>query len=62
MQPREIIFVKGYEVLSFGRNVGKNIGKNISKILSGKYRQKILDHGKKSATNALKTSSKKVIH
>ena len=43
MQPREIIFVKGYDVLSFG----KNVGKNISKILSGKYRQKIIDHGKK---------------
>ena len=47
MQPREIIFVKGYDVLSFGKNVGKNVGKNISKILSGKYRQKIIDHGKK---------------
>ena len=36
--------------------MGKNIGKNISKSLSGKYRQKLLDHAKQSATDALKTS------
>ena len=34
----------------------KNIGKNISKNLSGKYRQKLLDHAKESATDGLKTS------
>ena len=39
--------------------MGKNIGKNISKNLSGKYSQKLLDHAKKSATVALKTTSKK---
>ena len=39
----------------------KNIGKNISKSLSGKYSQKVLGHAKQSATDALKTSSKKVI-
>ena len=39
----------------------KDIGKNISKSLSVKYSQKIPDHAKKSATDALKTSSKKVI-
>ena len=33
----------------------KNIGKNISKNLSGKYRQKLIDHPKQSATDALKT-------
>ena len=45
--------------------MGKTIGKNISKNLSGKYspgmlamRQKLLDHAKKSAADALKTSSK----
>ena len=48
--------------------MGKNIGKNISKNLSGKYspsmlpmRQKILDHAKKFATDALKTFSERVI-
>ena len=35
--------------------------KNISKDLSGKYSQKRFDHAKKSATHALKTSSKRVI-
>ena len=48
--------------------MGENIGKNKSKNLSGKYspgmlamRQKLLDHVKQSATDALKTSSKRVI-
>ena len=36
----------------------KNIGKNISKNLSGKYRQKRLDHAKISATDAIKTSKR----
>ena len=46
----------------------KNIGKNISKNFSSKCgpgmlaaRLKLLDHAKKSATDALKTSSKRVI-
>ena len=61
VQPRDRIFVKDYGFLSFATNMGKNIGKNISKNLSGKYSQKLLDHSKKSATDALKTSSKRVI-
>ena len=46
----------------------KSIGKNISKNLSHKYspgmlamRQKLLDHVKKSATDAFKTDSKRAI-
>ena len=35
VQPRDRIFVKGYEFLSFAKNMGKNIGKNISENLSG---------------------------
>ena len=61
VQSRDRIFVKGYEFLSFAKNMGENIHKNLSKILSGKYSQKLLDHSKKSATDALKTSSKRVI-
>ena len=61
VQPRKLIFVKGYGFLSFAKNIGKNIGKNISKNLSRKYSQKVLDHAKKSATDALKTSSKRVL-
>ena len=61
VQPRKLIFVKGYGFLSFAKNLGKNIGKNISKNLSRTYSQKVLDHAKKSATDALKTSSKRVL-
>ena len=53
--------VKGYEFLSFAKNMSKNIGKNISKSQSDKYSQKRLDHAKQYATDALKTFSKRVI-
>ena len=36
----------------------RNVGKNISKTLSSKYSEKLLDHAKESATDALKTTSK----
>ena len=39
----------------------KNIGKNRSKKLSGKHNQKLLDHAKQPATDALKTISKRLI-
>ena len=41
--------------------MGKNIGKNIGKNLSGKYSQERLDHIKQSATDTLKTISKRAI-
>ena len=47
--------------MSFARNVDQNVGKNISKKLSSKYSQKLLDHAKKSATDALKTASERAI-
>ena len=56
VQPRCRIFIKGYGFLSFAKNRGKNIDKNISKNLSGKYRQKLLDDAKQSATDAFKTA------
>ena len=61
VQPRDRIFVKGYGFLFFAKNMGKNIGKNMSKNLSGKYRQKLLGHAIQSVTDALKTTSKRVI-
>ena len=61
VQNTDQVFVKDYGFLSFAKNMGKNIGKNISKILSGKYSLKPLDHAKKSATDGLKTSSKRII-
>ena len=64
VQPRYIIFVKGYGILSFAKNMGKNISEN----LSGQYdpgilaaHRKLLDHAKQSATDPLKTSLKRVI-
>ena len=59
-EPRDWILVKGHGFLSLA-NIGKNLGKNISKNVSKKYSQKRLDHAKKSATDAIKTASKKAI-
>ena len=65
VQPRDRIFVKGYGLLSFAKNMGKNIGKNISKNLKSKYgpgmlamRQKLLDRAKQSVTDTIKNFSK----
>ena len=60
VQPRDRLFVKGYGFLSLGKRMGKDIGKNITENLSGKYSQKLLHHVKQSATDALKTISKKI--
>ena len=35
IEPRDWILVKGYELLSFAKNMGKDLGKNISEKLSG---------------------------
>ena len=58
---KPIWFVKGYGLLPFANNMGENINKNESKSLNSKYSQKLLDHAKQSATDAFKTSSKRVI-
>ena len=55
--PRNWIFVKGYGFLSSAKNMVRHISKN----LSSKYSQKLLDHAKKSLTDAIKTASKKAI-
>ena len=51
IEPRNRIYVKGYEFLSFAKNIGKN--------LSNKYSQKFIDTAKKSASNAIKMHHKK---
>ena len=38
-----------------------NFDENVSKNLGSKYSQKLVDHAKQSATDALKTASKKAI-
>ena len=53
IEPRERIYVKGYEFLSFAEQTGRN--------LSNKYGQKLIDTAKKSATDALKIASKRAI-
>ena len=49
IEPRDRIYVKGYGFSSFAKS------------LSYKYRQKRLDSTKKSATEAIKTASKRAI-
>ena len=53
IEPKDRRFVKGYGLLSFAKNIGKKI--------SSKYCQKLLDSTKRSATDAIKTTSKRVI-
>ena len=52
-EPRDRIYVKGYEFLSFAKSMGKN--------LSNKYGQKRLVSARKFTTDAIKTASKKII-
>ena len=61
VEPRDCIFVKGYGFLSFAKKMGKNIGRIVSKNLSSKCNQKFFDNDSHSATDALKTTSKRVI-
>ena len=53
IEPRDRIYVKEYGFLSFAKNMGK--------CLSNKYGHKLLDSAKKSATDAIKTASKRAI-
>ena len=53
IEPKGRRYVKGYGFLSFAKNIGKNI--------SNKYGQKLDDTTKKSATDAIKTASKRAI-
>ena len=60
IEPRERRYVKGYGFLSFARNIGTHAAK-VAKNMSNKYSQKLVDSAKKSATDAIKTASKKAI-
>ena len=53
IEPKDRRYVKGYGFLPFPKNIGKNM--NI------KYSQKPVDSSKKSATDAIKTASKRTI-
>ena len=52
-EPQDRIYVKGYGFLSFARNIGKN--------LSNKYGQKLIDTAKRSTSDAIKITSKRVV-
>ena len=49
LEPRNRIYVKGYGFMSFARN------------MRNKYRKKLVDTAKTSATDAIKTASKRAI-
>ena len=51
--------MKASGVLSFAKNMCRVVSKNISENVSVKYNQKL--HTKRSATKALKTTSKRAI-
>ena len=51
IEPKDIMYVKGYGFLSFAKNMGTQ--------LSSKYGQNLLDSAKKSTTDAIKTASKR---
>ena len=53
VEPRDRKYVKGYEFLSFAKNIGKKI--------SSKYSQKLVDSAQKFATDAIKSASKRAI-
>ena len=49
IKPRDRVYVKGYGFMSFARS------------MSNKYGKKLVDTAKKSATDAIKTASKRAI-
>ena len=57
VESRDRIFV--YKFSSFYKNIGRNSFKSINIKLSSKYGQKLFNHAKQSATDALKTVFKK---
>ena len=57
IEPKHIMFYKGFGLVSFDKNVSENISKN----LSGTYFQSLLDSAKKSGSDLLETASKRTI-
>ena len=60
IKPRERGYVKGYEFLSFARNLGTHATK-VAKNSNNKCGQKLADYAKNSATDALKIAGKRAI-
>ena len=59
IKPRDRIYVKGYEFLSFAKNMDTHATK-VAKNLNNNYSQVniLLDSAKKFTTDAIKTASK----
>ena len=47
--------------MSFTKDLSKTAGNSVSKDSSGKFSQKHFDHAKKTATDAIKTTSKRLV-
>ena len=60
-QPKDIIFVKGYDFFLLLKIYEKNISKSITKNVSKKFSQKRIDHAKHFTINAVKATSKRAI-
>ena len=60
IEPNDRIYVKGYEFLSFAKNMRTHATK-VAKNFSRKYGPKLLDSAKKSTAGAIKTASKRAI-
>ena len=60
IEPRERRYVKGYGFSSFARNISTHAA-TVGKNKSNKYGQNLTDTVKKSATDAIKTASKRAI-
>ena len=60
IEPRKRRHVKEYGFLSFAGNIGTHATK-VAKNMSNKYGQKPAHTAKKSATNVIKTTSKRAI-
>ena len=60
IEPRERRYLKGYGFLSFAKSIGTHAAK-AAKNMSNKYSQKFVDTAKISATDAIKTASKRAI-
>ena len=60
IEPRDRIYVKEYEFMSFAKNMGKHPNK-VAKSLSNKCSQKRFDSAKKATTDAIKTALKRAI-
>ena len=59
IQTRDRILVKGYQFLTFARNMGKNFGQNVNKNISSTYSLKLLDHAKKICYRCIQNCFKK---